>query len=213
MNPNRPFTVAVLESTASNFPAVLRARDGTAIFPRIWAIGDLAILEKRLLGFLCSTQCPGEVILRTYDIARALRDAGVPVISGFHSPMEKECLDLLLHGTQPVVICLARSIEQMRIPRMWREELEERRLLLLSPFEPDHRRITAPLAEQRNWLVACLAHKVFIAYAAPRSRTEKFCRDLPRCGKDVVTFDCVANANLIELGATCLSPSDRIPGF
>jgi len=30
--------------------------------------------------------------LRTYDLARALRDAGVPVISGFHSPIEKVAL-------------------------------------------------------------------------------------------------------------------------
>jgi predicted Rossmann fold nucleotide-binding protein DprA/Smf involved in DNA uptake len=205
--------VTVIEPTASNFPSALRARDGTAIFPRIWAIGDLAILEKRLLGLFCSTQCPGEVILRTYDIARALRDAGVPVISGFHSPMEKECLDLLLRGTQPVVICLVRSIEQMHIPRMWREELEEGRLLLLSPFEPDHRRITAPLAEQRNWLVACLARKVFVAYAAPRSKTEQLCFDLLKRGKEVITFDCETNANLIERDALCLSPSDQIPSL
>jgi predicted AAA+ superfamily ATPase len=46
-------------------------------------------------------------VLRTF--ALALREAGIPVIGGFHAPMEKECLDLLLRGTQPVVICPARS--------------------------------------------------------------------------------------------------------
>lgn len=208
-----PFAVSIIESTASNFPAALRARDGTSIFPRIWAIGDLAILEKQLLGLFCSTRCLGEVILRTYDLARALRDAGVPVVSGFHSPMEKECLDLLLRGTQPVVLCPARSIDQMRIPRRWREGLEGGRLLLLSPFEPAHRRITAPLAEQRNRLVACLAHKVFIAYAAPRSKTEQLCHDLLKCGKEVGTFDCATNVNLIGLGTTCFSPRDQIPSL
>jgi hypothetical protein len=34
--------------------------------------------------------------LKTYDLARDLRDADVPVIGGFHTPMEKECLRLLL---------------------------------------------------------------------------------------------------------------------
>ena len=65
-----------------------------------------------LLGFFCATRCPGNVILRTYDLALPLREAGVPVIGGFHTPMEKECLEVLLRGQQPVVICPARSIEQ-----------------------------------------------------------------------------------------------------
>jgi len=33
------------------------------------------------------------------------------VVSGFHALMEKECLDLLLRGTQPIVICPLASIE------------------------------------------------------------------------------------------------------
>jgi hypothetical protein len=54
-----------------------------------------------------------------------LRGAGIPIIGGFHSPMEKECLDLLLRGQQPIVICPARSIQGMRIcgfpqPGDWR---------------------------------------------------------------------------------------------
>ena len=56
-----------------------------------------------------------------YDLSRAMRDAGVPVIGGFQSPMEKECLRILLRGDQPVVVCPARGIENMRIPREWRE--------------------------------------------------------------------------------------------
>ena len=30
---------------------------------------------------------------------------GVPMIGGFHTPMEQECLEVLLRGQQPVVIC------------------------------------------------------------------------------------------------------------
>jgi len=33
------------------------------------------------------------------------------VISGFHTPAEKECLRILLRGAQPIIICPARSIE------------------------------------------------------------------------------------------------------
>jgi len=50
------------------------------------------------------------------------RDDGVTVISGFHTPVEKECLRILLRGSQPVIICPARSIEGMRIPPTWKQQ-------------------------------------------------------------------------------------------
>ena len=125
--------------------------------PKFKSKGNLRLLEEPLTALFCSARCPGDLILLTYDLARYLRDAGVPVIGGFQTPMEKECLRLLLRGTQPVVICPARSIENMRIPADWRPALEEGRLLVLSPFPPHQRRPTAKAAEQRNDLVADLA--------------------------------------------------------
>jgi hypothetical protein len=74
------------------------------------------------------------LILDTYDLASALRDAGIPVIGGFHSPMERECLDLLLRGKQPVVVCPARSIHRMRISKLWKAPLDDGRRLIPSPF-------------------------------------------------------------------------------
>lgn len=140
-----PFEAIIIDPPMASFPSALRTGDGAALFPHIWAIGNLAILEKRLLGFFCSTRCPGSIVLQTYDLARTLRDAGVLVISGFHSPMEKECLSLLLRGTQPVIICPARSLERMRISAEWKAPLTEGRLLLLSPFTGNNRRSTACL--------------------------------------------------------------------
>ncbi len=119
----------------------------------IRTLGDASILTVHPAGFFCSVRCPGNVILRTYDLIRALRDAGIPVIGGFQSPMEKECLGLLLRGQQPVAVCPARSIERMRIPGPWRAPLEEGRLLVASPFEAQHRRPTAALSEARNRFV------------------------------------------------------------
>ena len=86
----------------SNSPHYLREKLAGFPLSKLWFIGNPDILKRPLVGLFCSIRCPGSVILRTYDLARALRDAGVPVIGGFHSPMEKECLDLLLRGRQPV---------------------------------------------------------------------------------------------------------------
>src|SRR5439155_22961708 len=103
-------------------------------------------------------------------------------------PMERECLDLLLRGSQPVVVCPARSIERMRLPAAWTNPVRQRRLLVLSPFPARHRRPTVPLAEKRNRLVAEIAHQVFVAHAALQSKTDLFCRQLLGEGKPVWTF-------------------------
>ena len=138
-----------------------------------------------------------------------MRDAGVPVIGGFQTPMEKEWLRLLLRGSQPVVVCPARGIDNMRVPRDWRAALDEDRLLVLSPFPATVRRPTAELAAQRNDLVAELAHRVFIAHAAPGSKTEAFARKLATSGKPLLTLDSPANANLVGLVSKVFDPSTK----
>ena len=171
------------------------------LLPKVKSKGNLSLLDEPLTALFCSNRCPGDLILKTYDLARALRDAGVPVIGGFQTPMERECLRLLLRGSQPVVVCPARGIDNMRIPREWRPALDEDRLLVLSPFPATARRPTAELAAQRNHLVAYLAQRFFIAHAAPGSKTEAFARKLAESGKPLLTLDSPANANLVEMGA------------
>ena len=56
---------------------------------------------------------------------KELRVSDITVISGFHSPMERECLNILLRGKQSVIICPARSIEGMRIKSEYKKPLEE----------------------------------------------------------------------------------------
>ena len=163
--------------------------------------GNLRRLDEPLPALFCSNRCPGDLILKTYDLARAMRDTGVPAIGGFQTPMERECLRLLLRGNQPVVICPARSIDNMRIPRDWGTALKDGRLLVLSPFPATARRPTAELSAQRNDLVAELAQRVFIAHAAPDSKTEAFARCLADAGKPLLTLDSPANQNLVEMGA------------
>ena len=170
-------------------------------------MGNLRLLDEPLTALFCSNRCPGDLILKTYDIARAMRDAGVPVIGGFQTPMERECLRLLLRGEQPVVVCPARGIDNMRIPRDWRPALDDGRLLILSPFPATARRPTAEFAAQRNELVASLASRIFIAHAAPGSKTEGFARKLAESGKSLLTLDSPANADLMKMEAEVFDPT------
>ena len=105
--------------------------------------------------------------MRARDAARQLRDERITVISGFHSPIEKDCLGILLRGKQPVIICLARAMDKIRLPSDWRAALDAGRLLILSPFEKRPRRPTIESARQRNELVAALADEVLILHATP----------------------------------------------
>ena len=190
----------LLTATDPHYPLALRSSTLLAPCPHIWAIGNIEILAMPLLGFFCATRCPGNVILRTYDLALALREVGVPVIGGFHTPMEQECLEVLLRGQQSVVVCPARSIARLRMPVSWRKPCAEGRLLILSPFAAHQRRPTTALAEHRNCFVATLATHIFVAYAGPGSRTAQFCAELVAQRRRVYTLDLPDNASLVQRG-------------
>ncbi len=164
-----------------------------------WAAGAIDILAAPATGFFCSSQCPGAVILKTFDAITTLRDRQQPVIGGFHSPMEWSCLEILLRGHQPIIWVPARSIHGMRLKSELQPAFNAGRLLILSPFPPKQRRITAELAEERNRFVAAIANEIFVAHAAPASRTFALCAELSRQNKSLITIDDPANANLLKL--------------
>src|SRR4030067_3622025 len=165
----------------------------------ITAIGDPDILQSKSLAVFCSNKCPGNIILRTYDLMRQIRDREITVIGGFHSPMERECLNILLKGNQPVITCPARSIEGMRIRAEYKKPLKEGSLLFLSPFPEEEKRISSEKALRRNYFVAALAAFIFIPYAAPNSTTEQFCKELLTSNKPMYTFHVESNADIIAL--------------
>ena len=166
----------------------------------VTATGNLDILKSKSLAVFCSNKCPGNIILRTYDLMRQIRDREITVISGFHSAMERECLNILLRGNHPVIICPARSIERIRIKPGYRKPLEDGRLLILSPFTEKEKRISSERSLRRNYFVAALATSIFIPYAAPKSSTEMFCQEILKWGKQVYTIDDEKNKNLVAAG-------------
>ncbi len=174
---------------------------------RVTVLGNLEILQRETLALFCSVRCPGNLIVQTYDLAHKLRRAGVTVIGGFHSPMEQRCLAILLRSPHPVIVCPARSLPK-RLPAEFRQPLEERRLLLLSPFDDTVNRVGEDTARQRNRFVAALADRIFAAYAAPNSHTEWFCHEILAWRKPLLTFAGRANENLLALGAKPINPND-----
>lgn len=172
-------------------------------------VGDLALLDGPLLALFCSRRCPGNVILRAYDLAVALRDSVVPVIGGFHTPVEKELLRVLLRGSAPVVIVEARGRRTRRTKEVKEREshIAAGRLLVLWPFPDDQTRVTQPLAAERNRIVAGLASRTLFLHAAPGGATERLARELAATGAPLLTLalEDGANDNLLEIGAVAVA--------
>lgn len=190
-----------LQQGNSDYPAALKKYLGDRAPAVIAARGNLDILAYKTLALFCSVKCPGSLILQMYDFAKRLRHADVTAVGGFHSPMERECLSILLRGTQPIVICPARDIEGMRIRGEYKRPLEQGLLLFLSPFTEKQRRITEETSMARNRFVAALADVIFVAHAEPNSKTEQFCREVLAWGKPIYTLNSEANKNLTAIGA------------
>lgn len=205
MEPGGPWRV---DPGAAEYPAAVRRCFGTGRPAAVTAWGRLDLLERALLGFFCSVRAPGDAVLKTYDLARALRSRSVTLVGGFQSPMEKEFLDLLLRGSARVVVCPARGLGVMRPPRAWRAALGDGRLLLLSFFDDAVRRPTASIAARRNACVAALADRLLVAHAAPGGGTERLCRDALAGGKRVFTLESSDNAHLIAEGAVPVTADD-----
>ena len=140
-----------------SFPPQLAQYLGDEAPSRIAFIGDPVILNTKAVALICSVKCPGKIILQTYDLAQRLRDTGAAVIGGFHSPMECDCLRILLRGSQPVILCPARGLEAMRITSEHKAALQDGRLLCLSPFSDKVRCATVNTAQFRNRFVVALA--------------------------------------------------------
>ncbi len=179
-------TPLALAPADARYPARLRERLGDDAPARLAALGKLELLALPKTGLFCSVRCPGNVIITTYDQAAKWRDSGRCVISGFHSPVEKECLRILLRGSQPIIICPARAIEAMRIPTELRTAFDAGRVLYLSPFAKQPRRVTKESALRRNETVAALADEAYVAHVAAGGQTALISKMLAQWGVRLV---------------------------
>lgn len=129
-------------------------------------LGNKEILNTYKIGFLCSRKVPSSIILKTYDWAIAQRDAGKCVVSGFHSKIERDVLHYLLKGSQPIILVLARGIYR-QTPATLLKEVNEGRLLIISPFNSNVTRTSEREACKRNKLIVQMSNEIFVPYISP----------------------------------------------
>ncbi len=135
-------------------------------------LGNEEILKQHKVAFFCSQKCPSHLILKSYDWAIEQRYKGVCVISGFHSKIEKDVLDFLLKGTQPIIMVLARKMKK-RFPAEQRKAIKENRLLVISPFDDKITQNTKKSCFRRNKVILEIADEVVVAFAHKNGKLEK----------------------------------------
>jgi c-di-GMP-binding flagellar brake protein YcgR len=134
--------------------------------------GELGILKLQKTAFLCSQKCPAEIVLKSFDWAKEQREKENCIICGNHSQIEKDVFEILLKGKQPLILALARG---MKI--RWEPEIEkavnENRLLVISPFEQEIKRVTRETAKIRNKKIIEISDKIIVGYKSKNGQLEK----------------------------------------
>ena len=123
-------------------------------------------MDGPLTAFFASRTCPGSAIRAAMDWAVAEAREGRTIISGFHSPLERSVLEVLLIARSKAVIALARDVGKARLPSAWRQAALIGAVAIAS-VEPNVQRLTEDLASLRNDWVAALADNLVIAHAEP----------------------------------------------
>ncbi len=191
----------ILNPEDSGFPAKLAKTYRECDERDVHGIGDASILKQPSLGLICSVQCPGNIVIQTFDAIRTLRDSGVLLAGGFHSPMERECLDFLLRGQQPVIVCKATGLKNLRLPKEFKIAIDEGRMIVISSFATEVSRTTKATAQERNDLVADLASAILVPHASGGGQAEALSMRCLNRGQPLFTFPAEENSRLIELGA------------
>jgi len=164
-------------------------------------IGDPSLLSRRSTAIFCSSQCPGDIILKaTKWIATLAENESITIVSGFHSAMEKGFLEILLNGRCRILVCPPRSLVRYRIPSAFKPAITEKRLAVVSTLAESVRSNSSSSSLARNRLVADLAAEVVVAHAAEGSRTEAFAIELLHNRKSVLCIDPRCNT-LLSAGA------------
>jgi predicted Rossmann fold nucleotide-binding protein DprA/Smf involved in DNA uptake len=194
------FPVITISPEDSIYPPSLKRWLGEDAPVQLSFIGNIEILKQHHLGLFSSVKCPASLILKAHDLAQKLAEAGTPVISGFHSPVEKEVLSVLLQGAGSIAICLARGLEGMRVPSEYHKPLEDGRLVLVSFLGNTIRRPKVEFSYERNRLVTALAERILVLHAEQGGKLESLCQELVGWDKPIYTIKDTSNENPIHLG-------------
>ncbi|MDZ4824681.1 MAG: hypothetical protein SH856_14585, partial [Flavobacteriales bacterium] len=134
-------------------------------------LGNEYLLRQPATGFLCSNDGGDDINRMCKRWALMQSESGNQIICGHQSIVEKEVFEVLLSGTQPIVLVLARGIP-LTLDDMIKTALEKNQLLVVSPFRPSITRMTKETALIKNELIILLSQKIVVGYERPGGQLE-----------------------------------------
>ena len=120
--------------------------------------GNKDLLDRELVAFFASRKATPHDAQLARQWAESICQTDKVVISGFHSPLEKEILNYLLDHKHPVIFALGRALYK-KVPPHMQSAFDEGRLLFIS-FR-GYSRHSWNSALQRNWGAADLADEIY----------------------------------------------------
>lgn len=122
--------------------------------------GNKELLKQKKVGFLASRKISSLSILPTLDWATEIsKREDIAVVSGFHSKMERNVLEILLKGQCGIIIVLARGMYR-KLPKQYEEAMSQNRLLIISNEKDNVKRVSEQTAHKRNEYVREIADEM-----------------------------------------------------
>lgn len=168
---------------------------------RLWYLGNTSLLKQPIVGILSARAGASDLSSNTAELLRQVAGSKATFIGGWHSPLEKESLKILLRESPPTIVCLAKSINRFGFLQELKTLLNQDRLLLLTHCSPHAKRISRDASVRRNHLAAGLANVLLVLAAPEGSATFKLARSVIELPKPVFALEHPANESLLASGA------------
>jgi predicted Rossmann fold nucleotide-binding protein DprA/Smf involved in DNA uptake len=170
--------------------------------PKLWGVGDAALLNHPLLGILSARQIDSDLTLKTSQLLKQLVSLkNVAFVSGWHSPLEEEALRILLEQEATIVLCVAKSLDRFIPSRGVESRVTDGKALLLTHCSTKAKRITRNASMRRNELIVDLAKSLLVLAAPEGSASLSLATAALRRGKLVLTPEHPMNKQLLASGA------------
>jgi predicted Rossmann fold nucleotide-binding protein DprA/Smf involved in DNA uptake len=170
--------------------------------PKLWYLGNPAILTGRLLGLISARQIESDLALKGSQLLKQLSSLEeVSFIGGWHSPLEEEALRILSAQSAQIVFCVSKALHRFVPPLLVKNGMNDGRVLLLTHCSPKTKRISREASLRRNQVVATFAMALLVLSAPDGSASLKMAKSALRQGKPVFTLEHRMNKELLAAGA------------
>ncbi len=154
----------VISRADAAYPRRLKTRLRDAAPPVLYGCGDAPLLEVGGLAVVGSRQVSDELLAYTEQVGAQMAETGKAVISGGAKGVDQAAVRGAVNAGGLGVAMVADSLEKAAVNRDNRGAIMDRRLVLVSPFDPSSS-FNVGHAMQRNKLIYALADSALVVNA------------------------------------------------